>query len=131
MPHTIVIDTNYFKSFGDREYRAGRLPPKLHDQISAAHARGDLVAVPHTVRLEANAWLKQQSEIARQKLAQATDLLQQAGHEVVPGIIKEPNEVDILTVLQSTFPEISLLEPSLADYKEAGSWRTLNGPRVA
>lgn len=119
MPHTIVFDTNYLRSFGDRDYRNGQVPQKLHDQIAGAFARGDLVVLPKTVRLETNAWLKKQSEIARQKLVQATDLLQQAGHKVLPGEVEVPAEVDILTVLSRSFPDVHLLEPSMADYKEA------------
>lgn len=119
MPHTIAFDTNYLRSFGDRDYRAGQLPKKLHEQIAAAFARGDLVVLSNTVRLEANAWLKQQSEIAHRKLVQATDLLQQAGHKVVPATIEAPAELDILTVFKAAFPDIALLEPTVDDFTEA------------
>ena len=84
MPHTIAFDTNYLRSFGDREFRSGQVPQKLHDQIAVALARGDLVILPETVRIEANAWLKNQSEIATNKLIQAKDLLERAGHKIEP-----------------------------------------------
>lgn len=119
MPHTIAFDTNYLISFGGHEYRAGEVPQKLHDQIKAALARGDLVIIPETVRLETNAWLKRQSDNAAQKLAQAKDLLQRAGHTITPDKIEAPPEVDILAVLNRSFPDVHLLSPTLADYKDA------------
>lgn len=119
MPHTIVFDTNYLRSFSAIDYREGRVPQKLHEQISAALERGDLVVVPRTVKFETNAWLLDQSLSAWRKQDDARELLRQAGHEVIPEGIPKPEEVDVVGVLRSAFPSVDILEPTIDEYAEA------------
>jgi len=119
MPQTIVFDTNYLVSFGATEYRSGGLPQKLHDQVDLVVDRGDLVALPNTVRLETNAWLSKISQRAWDSLNSAHQRLREAGFKIEPDFVEKQADIDILAIFQSRFPEFYLLKPSIEDYNEA------------
>ena len=119
MPQTIVFDTNYLISFGAAEYRSGELPKKLHDQIEQAINRGDLVALPNTVRLETNAWLAKLSLAAWESLRSSHQRVKDAGFMIEPDSVEKKPDIDILSIFQDLHPEFYLLEPTIEDYKEA------------
>lgn len=114
-----MFDTNYLRGIGVHEYLSGEIPETLRRQLTAAVARGDLVALPSTVRLELNACLSKVSKDSEKKYTDAINLLQQAGHEVIPAEVSVAQEVDVFEILQAEFPDVYIFEPSLEDYKEA------------
>lgn len=119
MPITVVFDTNYLRTFSSSDFLAGRIPPKLDRQIKIALARGDLVAIPNTVRLEANHWLATQSTATWQRQIDAHELLSRAGYEITPKSVEKPPHVDIASLLTRAFPQVHVLEPTIDDYREA------------
>jgi hypothetical protein len=119
MPSTIVFDTNYLRSLSMADYLAGRLPPVLEDLVRKAAARGDLIAIPHTVRQETNAWLASKSDKDWGRLVDARQLLEQHGCTVTPATHDKPAHIDIVDVFRKVNPGLAVFTPALDDYAEA------------
>lgn len=114
-----MFDTNYLRGIGVHEYLSGKIPETIRRQLTAAVARGDLIALPSTVRLELNAWLSKISKDSEKTHTDAINLLQQAGYEVIPAEVSVTQKVDVFEIWQAEFPDVYIFEPSLEDYKEA------------
>ncbi|MCP5381407.1 MAG: DUF4935 domain-containing protein [Kordiimonadaceae bacterium] len=119
MSYSIIFDTNYLKTFGIKEFSIGEIPSKLKEQIKFAVGRGDVVALPNTVRFEFNAHLKKIQEKDKLELNKAIQLLEEKGYTINPPANLVVREIDVWTILNNKFPDIYLLEPSIEDYLEA------------
>ena len=119
VPHTIVFDTNYIKSFSPLDYLDGRLPRKMANQIDLAFHRGDLVALVETVRMETNAWLTGMLEEKQRDLSNALRLLTDAGYNITPATVSEKSLPDIATIMQASNKNVAILTPTIEDYREA------------
>ncbi len=119
MPQTIIFDTNYLRSFSQNDYLAGKLPEKLRKQISLAVARGDLVALVDTVRIETNAWLELGYRKKQDEIRDSIERLKLAGYSVSPESVIGSKLLDFFDLLKLASRECTLIAPSIEDYKEA------------
>ena len=116
MSSHIVFDTNYLRSLGSKEYLEGSIPEKLQAQLKTAIQRGDAVALPRTVQLELNAWVKELADKDTANIKQAWDLLHVKGFNVSPEPIKNQKEIDVYSIIKQQFFDLYLLEPSIENY---------------
>ncbi len=128
MPLTIVFDSNYLRSLGSREFLAGSAPEVLKGQLKRAQERGDLIALPQTVRMEINAFLRKITNKRNENIKEAFALLQDAGHTIAPNAPIFIADTDILECLMKLAPTLTLLEPTLEDYQEAERLTTFRLP---
>lgn len=119
MPMTIVFDTNYLRSLGCSDFLLGRLPTRLTTQVNSAAQRGDLILIPSTVKIEMNAWLKDESAKRHSSLVNAHRTLQESGFKVSPELPSSPQEVDFFEVIRASAKNCDVLAPDINDYLEA------------
>lgn len=119
MSSHIVFDTNYLRSLGSKDYLEGVIPEKLRHQIQTAIERGDAVAIPRTVQLELNAWVKELADKDSASIKQAWELLREKGFNVSPEPIGSQNTIDIFSIIKQKFNDVYLLEPGIEDYFDA------------
>ncbi|MEI6639173.1 MAG: PIN domain-containing protein [Chlorobium sp.] len=128
MSSHIVFDTNYLRSLGSKEYLEGSIPEKLQAQLKTAIQRGDAVALPRTVQLELNAWVKELADKDTANIKQAWDLLHVKGFNVSPEPIKNQKEIDVYSIIKQQFFDLYLLEPSIENYIDAENRATFRLP---
>lgn len=119
MSSHIVFDTNYLRSLGTKDYLEGNVPEKLRAQFQAAIERGDAIAIPRTVQLELNAWIKNLAKKDTASIRQAWDMLREKGFKVSPEPIETENKIDIFSIIKREFNDVYLLEPSIENYLDA------------
>ncbi|MDQ7735730.1 PIN domain-containing protein [Halomonas sp. SpR1] len=119
MASHIVFDTNYLRTLGSKDYLEGNIPEKLRVQIQSAIERGDAVAIPRTVQLEFNAWLKNLVDKDFANVRQAWELLKEKGFNISPEPSEAGNAIDIYDTIKRQFADVYLLEPEIDNYLDA------------
>lgn len=119
MSSHIVFDTNYLRSLGSKEYLEGNIPEKLQTQIQTAIDRGDAVAIPRTVQLELNAWVKDLADKDAANIKQAWELLSEKGFNITPEPMEAQKEIDVYSIIKQQFADLYLLEPNIDNYLDA------------
>lgn len=119
MASHIVFDTNYLRSLGSKDYLEGNIPERLRVQIQSAIDRGDVVAIPRTVQLELNAWVKHLADKDSANVRQAWELLKEKGFNISPEPDKADNEIDVYGTVKRQFADVYLLEPEMDNYLDA------------
>jgi len=119
MSSHIVFDTNYLRSLGSKDYVEGNIPERLRAQIQIAIERGDAVAIPRTVQLELNAWVKDLAAKDATNIQQAWELLNEKGFNISPKPEETENVVDVYGIIKQQFSDVYLLEPGIENYLDA------------
>ncbi|MDZ7803978.1 MAG: hypothetical protein U5K34_08340 [Thiohalophilus sp.] len=91
----------------------------MRTQIQIAIKRGDAVAIPRTVQLELNAWVKDLAAKDAANIRKAWELLNEKGFNVSPKPEETENIVDVYGIIKKRFSEVYLLEPGIENYLDA------------